>query len=125
MLNKFFIELLSEMKYIYIKENYIFCFEGELTMNGITELLEVMIPIIAIAGGIIVVIVSIILKNKIAVEKIRADALIKAEEIKAQNQLEIEKLMLKESEKDKKIISEKSGYDDELTLKKTKNSIRE
>jgi len=96
-------------------------------MEGIVELLGVMIPIIAVTGGITVAIVSTVLKNKIEIEKIRADALIKAEEIKAQNQLEIEKLILKESEKEKSenISLEKSGFDDELTLNKTRNSIRE
>jgi hypothetical protein len=57
---------------------------------------ENLIPIFAIAVGLVITVISQITKYRIKVEQIRADALVRTEEVRARNQLELEKLMRQE-----------------------------
>jgi len=55
------------------------------------------VPLFAIAVGLIIAVTKILTRSisshRLEVEKIRADAMVKAEEIRTRNELELEKLM--------------------------------
>lgn len=61
------------------------------------------VAIFAIGVGLVITIVAIlsdtISQYKLKVEKIRADAMIKAEDVRSRNQLELERLVLQDYEK--------------------------
>jgi uncharacterized membrane protein YgaE (UPF0421/DUF939 family) len=86
---------------------------------------------ILVGGGIglvaiICVIIFFVLRYRIKIEQIKADAMVRAEEVRAKNQLEIEKMLIEESHKTsndkvKNNILHDESYDEDVMLKNREN----
>ncbi|HEY9059001.1 MAG TPA: hypothetical protein VIO64_00635 [Pseudobacteroides sp.] len=61
-----------------------------------TEVLEVLIGGCIGFVAVIGLIIFFILRYKVKIEQIKADAMVKAEEVRAKNQLEIERMLMQE-----------------------------
>jgi len=85
--------------------------------------MEVYIVLIIFAAGALIPITGIYTSFLLKKEKIKADAMIRAEEIRARNRLDIEMLLKEREAKAENIYN--TDYNDELSYSRDERQVRE